>query len=190
MKIMLRALMALVLLNLSVTVSAHPHVFMDAQYRLQVNTLSIDSLEATWLFDLFTSTSLVLEYDQNADGQLQGEEKKALAEVMQSFETFGYFLKIYQAEQAIVPSQVDIVDIRIVDQQIWVRLGISLAEKISLKTAPLSLAFGDDELYFALTPPPMGNLLRLEGVLAELCTPTSRDAEELAIDSWVDVSCD
>lgn len=167
---------------------AHPHVWVDSQYRVTVDQPNIEILEGTWSLDLFTSTSLIAEYDVNADGELTGQEKLDMIDVMQSFDTYGYFIKMKQDGQDIKPKDVRILDVRIRDQMLWIRFGILLPAPVDLSTSVLSLAYGDDELYFAMEPLEEG-LVRLSGMSAEMCTPIQRDAEEMSIAFWVDLSC-
>lgn len=72
---------------------AHPHVWVDSQYRVQVDQSSIETLEATWSLDLFTSTSLIAEYDVDGDGDLAGQEKLDMIEVLKSFQQYGFLSK-------------------------------------------------------------------------------------------------
>ena len=129
-----------------------------------------------------------MEYDSNADGEILGAEKAALVEVMRTFDQFDFFIKLLISGDTIKPI-VEVVDLAIRDQQLWVKLGLSLPEPVDLRQHTLSLAFGDDDLYFAMVPAEDG-LLRLTGALVETCTPTYRAAEELSIDSWGDLVCE
>jgi ABC-type uncharacterized transport system substrate-binding protein len=167
---------------------AHPHVWVDSQYRITVDQPNIETLEGTWSLDLFTSTSLIAEYDLNADGELTGQEKLDIIAVMQSFDTYGYFIKMKQDGVDLKPKAVKILDVRIRDQMLWIRFSILLPAPVDLSTSVLSLAYGDDELYFAMEPLEEG-LVRLSGMLAEICTPVEREAEETSVAFWVDLSC-
>ncbi|MFT2110447.1 DUF1007 family protein [Marinomonas sp. 2405UD68-3] len=184
-----RVLISVWLLLIANAVMAHPHVFIEAQYRIDLNNTKVNVFEASWKFDAFTSFSLILELDTNSDGQLQSSEKRVLDEKLKSFEPFNYFLKVVADGQVVQPSNVSMVDAKIEQNQIVVTFGVVLLETISLDEQSLSLSFGDDQFYFALMPPDSG-LLNLQGALAETCTPVEREAEEMAIDSWVDLSCD
>ena len=167
---------------------AHPHVWVDSQYRVTVDQPEIETLEGTWSLDLFTSTSLIAEYDLNADGELTGQEKIDMIEVLKSFDTYGYFIKMKLDGTDIVPKDVHILDVRIRDQMLWVRFVITLPAPVDLSVSVLSLAYGDDELYFAMEPLEEG-LVRLSGFLSEICTPVEREAEETSVAFWVDLSC-
>jgi ABC-type uncharacterized transport system substrate-binding protein len=167
---------------------AHPHVWVDSQYRVNVDQANVSSLAATWELDLFTSTSLIAEYDVDGDGELTGQEKLDMIEVLKSFENYGFFIKMKQDGADLIPEQVRVADVRIRDQMLWIRLGIDLPTPVNLETSTLSLAFGDDELYFAMEPLEEG-LVRLSGALSEICTPVERDATETSVAVWVDLTC-
>ncbi len=169
-------------------VMAHPHVWVDSQYRVTIDQPNIEELEGIWSLDLFTSTSLIAEYDVNSDGEFTGQEKVEMIEVLKSFENYGYFIKMKQDGADLVPSDVHIIDVRVRDQMLWVRFGITLPSPVDLETSTLSLAFGDDELYFAMEPLEEG-LVRLSGLLSEICTPVEREAEETSVAFWVDLTC-
>ncbi|WP_254682302.1 DUF1007 family protein [Marinomonas sp. FW-1] len=167
---------------------AHPHVWVDSQYRVTVDQAKIDKLEATWELDLFTSTSLIAEYDVDGDGELTGQEKLDMIDVLKSFENYGFFIKMKQDGADLLPEQVHVADVRIRDQMLWIRLAIDLPSPVNLETSTLSLAFGDDELYFAMEPLEEG-LVRLSGALSEVCTPVEREATETSVAVWVDLTC-
>ena len=185
---MLRFAITCLLSLLAIKALAHPHVWVDTQYRVKVDSMQIDRLEATWSLDLFTSTSLIAEYDIDANGELEGQEKLDMLDVLKSFETYGYFIKMKRDGVDFVPDNVQVADVRIRDQMLWIRMAIHLPEKVDLQTSTLSLAFGDDELYFAMEPLEEG-LVRLTGAMAEVCTPAEREAEETSIAFWVDLTC-
>ncbi|MEO9654043.1 DUF1007 family protein [Marinomonas sp.] len=167
---------------------AHPHVWVDSQYQITVDQPQVEYIQATWSFDLFTSTSLIVEYDVDANAQLSGQEKVELIEVLSSFDQYNYFIKMVVDGYPMAPKSVDILDLGIKDQMLWVSLRIQLPKSVDLVRDTLSLAFGDDELYFAMVPLEEG-LLRLSGAYAETCTLISREAEEMAVESWVDLQC-
>lgn len=186
--IFLRLLAFISLLLGSAQIIAHPHVWIDSQYQLDLDQPNIHSLQASWSFDLFTSTGLIIEYDVDADGALTGQEKVAMIEVLESFDQYGYFVALNLDGQPITPSRIRVTDVGIHDQMLWAKLDIELAQNVDLRTSTLSLAFGDESLYFAMVPVEQG-LLNLSGSFAEACTPNQREAEEISIESWSDISC-
>ncbi|MDB4837822.1 DUF1007 family protein [Marinomonas sp.] len=167
---------------------AHPHVWVDSEYQISIEETKINSFEGTWSLDLFTSTSLIAEYDINFDGAFTGQEKLDMIEVLESFDRYGYFIKLKQDGNDLLPQSVRIKDVGIHDQMLWLSLEVSLPETINLETSTLSLAYGDDELYFAMEPLAAG-LVHLSGPLSELCTPLEREAVETSVAYWIDLSC-
>lgn len=170
-------------------VSAHPHIFIDSYYKVVVNNNQVNHLEAMWLVDDFTSSSIILGYDINMDGQILGQEKQDLITAFGAFKEQAYFLKIEQDRQPLAPHAVRIADLQVRNDQLWLRLDIILPELIDLSSSTLSLAFGDDTMYTALTPEQNG-LVQLAGTDAENCTPMPRLSEAITIDSWADLRCD
>ncbi|CUB04561.1 DUF1007 family protein [Marinomonas fungiae] len=168
---------------------AHPHIWIDSYYQVNVSSPKIRTLEAYWQFDVFSSVDMLMEFDKNADGQLLGAEKVDAAQAMNNLAQYGYFLKIQVAGRELTPARVDVLDVGVVDQAMTVRLGITLDESVNLQQNTLRLGFGDVENYFAMVIPDAG-LIKLTGMLAETCTPTEADAEEIYMEGWVDLSCD
>jgi len=167
---------------------AHPHIWVDVQYQAVVDAPTIETLNATWSWDVFTSLSLLEAYDENADGQFTGNERAELLEGLQNLKKDDYFVHLKVAGNAIKPKSVTITDFGMKDKMLWMTLKVSLSTPINLEKTPLSMAFGDSEYYFAMVPLEEG-LLRLSGALAESCTPLDHDAKEQGIETWVDLSC-
>lgn len=75
---------------------AHPHVFAEA--RLEVTTKpdgTIDRLQNVWRFDDVFSSTVLLEFDANANGELDESELESVAAtVTESTSEFDYFLTI------------------------------------------------------------------------------------------------
>lgn len=172
-----------------IAAEAHPHVFIDSQFRLAVDQASVDAFEAAWALDVFSSAGLIAEYDRNADGRFRGQEKVDLAAALSSFDEFGFFIRLKMDEESIQPHSVRVVDVGVFDQQVHIKLGVELPQPVNLQQHTLSLGFGDETLYVALMAPEGSALLELSGRLAETCTPIEYDADEMYMDRWVDLSC-
>jgi len=167
---------------------AHPHIWVDVQYQAVVDSPAIETLNATWSWDVFTSLSLLEAYDENADGQFTGNERAELLEGLQNLKKDDYFVQLKVADKAIKPQSVTISDVGMKDKMLWMTLKVRLATPVNLEKTTLSMAFGDPEYYFAMVPSEAG-LLRLSGALAEICTPIEEDAKELGIETWINLSC-
>lgn len=168
---------------------AHPHIWIDSYYQVNVASPKVNTLEAYWQFDVFSSVDMLMEFDKNADGQLTGAEKADAAKAMTNLAQYGYFLKIQSDGRELTPASVDVVDVGVIDQAMTVRLGITLTETVNLQQSTLRLGFGDPENYFAMVIPEAGPI-KLTGMLAETCTPVEADAKEIYMEGWVDLRCD
>lgn len=167
---------------------AHPHIWVDSQFQITVDTPTIKTLNATWSMDVFTSVSLLENYDTNGDGKLTGDERKELLDGLKNLKKNDYFVHLKVNKKDVAPKDVEITDFGFKDKMLWANLTVVLATPVDLNTSTLSLAFGDSEYYFAMVPLEEG-LLRLSGKLAESCTLISRDAKDRGIESWVDLTC-
>ncbi|REG83749.1 DUF1007 family protein [Marinomonas pollencensis] len=167
---------------------AHPHIWVDVQYQAVVDMPAIETLNATWSWDVFTSLSLLEAYDENADGKFTGNERAQLLEGLQNLKKDDYFVQLKVADETLKPASVTISDLGMKDKMLWMTLKVTLPAPVNLETTKLTMAFGDPEYYFAMVPLEVG-LLELSGSLAESCTPMEQDAKELGIETWVALSC-
>ncbi|MBJ7553764.1 DUF1007 family protein [Marinomonas spartinae] len=168
---------------------AHPHIWVDSQYQITVDTPTIQTFNATWSMDAFTSVSLLENYDTNGDGQLTGEERQELLKGLQNLKKNDYFVHLKVNKKDVKPKEVKITDFGFKNKLLWVNLKVTLKTPVNLNQSTLSIAFGDPEYYFAMVPLEEG-LLRLSGKLAESCTPISHDGKERGIETWVDLTCE
>jgi len=167
---------------------AHPHIWVDSQFQITVDTPTIKTVDATWSMDVLTSVSLLENYDTNGGGKLTGDERTELLKGLNNLKKNDYFVHLKVNKKDVKPKDVEITDFGFKDKMLWANLTVSLAAPVDLSKSTLSLAFGDSEYYFAMVPLEEG-LLRLSGKLAESCTPISRDGKERGIESWVDLTC-
>lgn len=97
-----RALPALALVGLigsTTSLSAHPHVFAEARLEVVSNAEgSIDRLQHVWRFDDLFTTTVILEFDADANGELDDAETDKLTDVItESISDFNYFLTLTSA---------------------------------------------------------------------------------------------
>jgi ABC-type uncharacterized transport system substrate-binding protein len=94
MRIAIPALGAAALLASTVPASVHPHVFAEARLDvvLSPDQKSVQSLRHLWRFDDVFSSTVLVEFDQNADLELDDAELKEVSTVVyQSLADYGYF---------------------------------------------------------------------------------------------------
>lgn len=168
---------------------AHPHIWIDSYYSVNVSTPRVQVVEAHWSFDVFSSLDMLIEFDKDANGQLEKAEKAEAAEAFTNLAQYGYFIKMQVDGQAVTPASVDVLDVGVQDQALTVRLGVTLPNEVDLQQQRLRMGFGDPENYFAMVIPEQG-LVQLNGMRAETCTPMPADAAEFYMEGWGDLSCD
>lgn len=73
--------------------STHPHVFAEARLDVMVNAdQTVKSLRHLWRFDDLFSSTVLMEFDKNADLKLDDAELKEVSDtVYASLAEFGYF---------------------------------------------------------------------------------------------------
>jgi ABC-type uncharacterized transport system substrate-binding protein len=94
MRIAIPALGAAALLASTVPASVHPHVFAEARLdvMLSADQKNVHSLRHLWRFDDVFSSTVLVEFDKNADLKLDDAELKEVSSVVyQSLADYGYF---------------------------------------------------------------------------------------------------
>lgn len=93
MRTAITALSLAALLVSTAPASVHPHVFAEARLDVVVNPdATVKSLRHLWRFDDLFSSTVLVEFDQNADLQLDDAELQQVSQtVYQSLADFNYF---------------------------------------------------------------------------------------------------
>jgi ABC-type uncharacterized transport system substrate-binding protein len=93
---MLRSVLIIVclLLSISGTAMAHPHVFIDNYPQLEFDGSGFAGIRVAWVFDEMFSASMVLDYD-DGDGRFSSKETAAIkAEAFDNLKNYGYFFHL------------------------------------------------------------------------------------------------
>jgi ABC-type uncharacterized transport system substrate-binding protein len=87
------ATLAAFLAGTAVPAAAHPHVFAEANLEIAVDAGgNVEALRHVWRFDDLFSSTVLIEFDTNADLQLDTAELEAVGKVIhESLAEFGYF---------------------------------------------------------------------------------------------------
>lgn len=90
---MLSALAVCGFLGHAAPVAAHPHIFAEASLEVMVGAdRKVESLRHVWRFDDMFSSTVLLEFDANADLKLDEEELATVGSVvLESLAEFDYF---------------------------------------------------------------------------------------------------
>lgn len=75
----MKALLMLLCIFLpALPLSAHPHVFIDAEVNVETRQGRITALESQWVFDEMFSAMVLMDYDTNRNGRIDAGEITAL----------------------------------------------------------------------------------------------------------------
>lgn len=147
-----RAAISIGLLALSSTLAhAHPHVF--AQARLEVvisDTGDVEELRHIWRFDELFSSTVLLEFDANANLKLEADELLAVGDVVKdSLADFNFYTSLSRDGKDIAIDPPDRINVDFQDQQILMFFSVSPTDKMPL-TGTLSFGAYDPTMYAAL----------------------------------------
>ena len=74
---------------------AHPHVFIDNRIEIVFNEEGLEGFNHEWTFDEMFSSTIIQEFDLNADGEFGEEEIKKVEEgAFSNLEEYDYFTDI------------------------------------------------------------------------------------------------
>ena len=131
--------------------SAHPHVFAEASLEVAVGADgSVASLRHVWRFDDLFSSTVLLEFDKNADLQLDTSELEEVGSVIHaSLAEFGYFQLVTANGKDVEMQAPERIMANFEDNQLIVLFESHPAEPLALDT---DLTFGvyDPTFYTAL----------------------------------------
>lgn len=83
----------LVTIAYAIPATAHPHIFAEAMLEVRVSDSGqVETLQHVWRFDDLFSSTVLLQFDQNGDLELDDKELEFIGDVIrQSLAEFGYF---------------------------------------------------------------------------------------------------
>ena len=147
----LTALAALAALTAPATALAHPHVFADA--RLEIETSAdgrITELRNVWRFDEVFSSSVILDFDMNADMQLDAGELAKIGDmVTQSLAEFDYYTSVTVNGKDIGVSLPETIKVDYQDGQLLMFFALIPAKDMQLK-GKIAVGVFDPTMYAAL----------------------------------------
>jgi ABC-type uncharacterized transport system substrate-binding protein len=130
---------------------AHPHIFAEA--RLEVvasDDGTIAELRNVWRFDEMFSSSVIMDFDQNANLTLDPEELAEVGRtVLESLEEFDYYTTLTEDGKSIKVGKPDAINVDFKDGQLLMFFTLKPAETMPLKG---TLTFGvyDPTMYAAM----------------------------------------
>lgn len=146
------ALFAMSLLLASpVAALAHPHIFVEARLEVVANDDgTVKELRNVWRFDEVFSSTVLLDFDKNANLKLDPEELKAVGKtVKQSLADFDYYTNITHNGKQIEIAPPDVINVDFKDGQMLMFFAVKPAEPMALK-GDMTFGVWDPTLYTSI----------------------------------------
>lgn len=159
---------------------------LDTGFEFTIKKAQSNAFEITWYFNKNASTSLLIAYDTNFDGQFKGKEKVDLIEMLKQFEHQDYLLSLKQESLPIKPESITIIAVNVEKTLVSATFGVVLNPPVDLQKTGLSLAFvpskrveiNQDTVTF-----------KLNGMLARNCAVKVLENKPLDSHNWHHISC-
>lgn len=172
--------------SLSSIASADPLMTLGSGFDIKVNKAQIDAFEISWHFDKNASTSLLIAFDTNSDGQFKGQEKLDLIQMLQQFEDEDYLLQVQKNGIKLEPESIQAIGIQVSDALVSVNFGVLLKEAVDLQKSGMQLAFVDNNRVGvdqnAIVP-------KIGGMLAKNCDVKVLEKKALEGHNWHYIFC-
>jgi ABC-type uncharacterized transport system substrate-binding protein len=144
--------LSLGLLSLSVTAAgAHPHVYAEARMEVVIgDNGQVSELRHIWRFDELFSSTVLLEFDTNANLKLEAGELEEVGNVVrESLADFNYYTAVSLDGRDVPINAPDRINVDFQDGQILMFFSVSPTENMPLK-GTLSFGAYDPTMYAAI----------------------------------------
>jgi len=131
--------------------AAHPHVFAEARLEVIIDDKGgIDQLRHVWRFDELFSSTVMLDFDANADLELEDDELAEVGTVIKdSLADYNYFTFVTKDGREISVTPPDVIHADFQDGQLLLFFAVKPSEKMSL-TGDMSFGTYDPTMYTAI----------------------------------------
>ncbi|WFR94622.1 DUF1007 family protein [Rhizobium tumorigenes] len=175
-------LLAAMLLMAPAAAFAHPHIFVQA--RLEVvagDDGNVKELQNVWRFDEVFSSSVLMDFDKNANLKLDPDELTAVgATVRDSLADYDYYVNMSLNGKAIKVNKPDVIHVDYKDGQLLMFFKVSPAEPMPMKGNRLSFGIYDPTLYTSIDFPTDGDLVTMGSTFKSCTTKVVRpDPDEV-----------
>jgi ABC-type uncharacterized transport system substrate-binding protein len=139
---------------------AHPHVFADARLEVVAGADgTISELHNIWRFDEVFSSSVLMDFDKNANLQLDPEELVAIGDtVRQSLADFSYYTTLTLDGKSVDVAAPDVINVDYKDGQLLMFFAVKPASPMPLK-GKLTFGVYDPTMYTAMDFPTDADLV-------------------------------
>lgn len=167
-------------LTASAPVSAHPHIWIDAEAVLIIENGALVGVETRWTLDPFVSALLIEDFDADKDGGFDAQEAAALEEAtFVGLSEFGFYTHL--RIDGMTSSPETVLDFRptIRDDIVLYEFRMPLPAPVDPSRQSVDIAFYDDSYYTDLYYE--DTMVSTRGDLPAGCTATLRLDEETPI---------
>ncbi len=134
-----------------VTAVAHPHIFAEARLEIVAgDDGTVSELRNVWRFDEMFSASVVMDFDKNANGQLDPDELAEIGQtVLESLEEFSYYTTITEDGKNVKVVRPDVINVDYQDGQLLMFFSLKPVETMPLK-GKLTFGVYDPTMYASM----------------------------------------
>ena len=134
---------------------AHPHVFAEARMEIVGDTQGkLVSVRNIWRMDELFSTSVVLDFDKNANSVLDDDELQAVGDtVKESTAEWNFYTFVSVAGKQLKMKPPESIRALFQDGQILLFFELKVDEAVDLKTQVVTVANFDETFFVAFTFP-------------------------------------
>jgi ABC-type uncharacterized transport system substrate-binding protein len=131
---------------------AHPHAIIEANLEIvRDDSGAATELRHVWRFDEMFSTSVLLDFDANADNALQPEELEEVSKVVTlSIGEQGWFTEVRSGNDPVEIVGPDKIMVDYQDGQLLMFFAAKLKEPVSTVTAPFRVSVADPTYWVAV----------------------------------------
>ena len=131
---------------------AHPHVFIEANLEIVRNEKGdATNIRHVWRFDELFSSSLLLDFDTNGNGQLDEPELQEIASITrESIGKFNFYTEIRNGERVGNFYEPDPYFVDLQDGQLLIVLSLELEKPEPMNTGGFRIAVSDPTYYVAV----------------------------------------
>jgi ABC-type uncharacterized transport system substrate-binding protein len=140
--------------------AAHPHVFIDATYRVDMTGGdTVKAIDIAWTFDETYSSFLLEDLDKDKDGAAdQPEMQKLAAETMESLAEYGWFMEMKAGEDKIGAAKPQTFAYRQDGKRLTLSFTLPLATPVDPRVKGFAFSGYDPYYYIDMVIPGQGNV--------------------------------
>jgi ABC-type uncharacterized transport system substrate-binding protein len=130
---------------------AHPHVFADARMEIVGDAAGqLVSVRNIWRMDELFSSSVVVDFDKNANGVLDDDELQAVGDtVKESIAEWSFYTFVVVADKPVAMKPPESIRALYQDDQLLLFFEMKAGEPVDLKTQKLTVSTFDETFFVA-----------------------------------------